>query len=267
MSPLFDAHNHLHHRAFEADLDKIVQAMQRAGVERCVVNGTCENDWSRVAGLADRFPEFVQPSFGLHPWKISERSDKWDTVLADFLDRYPQAGIGECGLDRWKEPYDLDDQIRVFRTQIALAQDGDRPLSVHCLEAWGATKECLKEADLPKRGFLLHSYGGSREMVREFADLDAYFSFSGYFLTPRKEGTREAFRAVPSDRLLVETDAPEMLPPEEVIDHPLRNADGSSLNHPANLAAITDGLAQALECDVASLRERLATNFARFFGA
>ncbi len=266
MRPLFDAHNHLQDPRFAPVLDEIVPAMQQAGVERCVVNGTGEDDWPRVAELAQRYPGFVQPSFGLHPWKASTRSAGWLQVLTARLEACPSPALGECGLDGWIENYDLEDQRAVFLAQLELAAARDLPLSIHCLKAWGPLLDCLRTTPRPARGFLLHSYGGSRQLVSELVSLGAYFSFSGSFLRPNRHSGREAFQAVPLDRLLVETDAPDMLPPPEQRLHPLLGSDGKSLNHPANLPAIAANLAEIREESPTPLVRQLEDNFRRFFG-
>lgn len=266
MRPFFDAHNHLQDPRLAPFLDEIVSTMQDAGIERCVVNGTCEEDWPHVAALAERFPGFVQPSFGLHPWKAESRSPHWQDALTGYLSRFPDACLGECGLDRWKKPFDFSAQKEVFLAQVDLAAARDLPLSLHCLNAWGPLRDCLVSRPRPERGFLLHSYGGSREMVPEFSSLGAYFSFSGYFLHSRKGAVREAFRDVPPERLLVETDAPDMLPPAESIIHPLATTDGTPLNHPANLPGIVTGLASLRGLAPGLLSAQLADNFRQFFG-
>jgi TatD DNase family protein len=127
--------------------------------------------------------------------------------------------------------------------------------------------ELLRNEPLPSCGFLLHSYGGSAELVEPLARLGAYFSFSGYFAHPRKERQREVFRTVPADRLLIETDAPDQLPPEPWIRHPLTGQDGKPLNHPANLQAVYEFAAKCLKQPVDDLAGRVETNFKRLFGS
>ena len=102
----------------------------------------------------------------------------------------------------------------------------------------------------------MHSYGGSIEFARQLLDLGAYFSFSGYFLQPRKTAVVEVFKELPKDRILIETDAPDMAPPDEVVSHPL--ADG--LNHPANLPAIGAALAEELGMEATELAELTTKN-------
>lgn len=265
--PSCDAHNHLQDHRFAPLLESVIAELQEAGVERCVVNGTCEGDWPRVAALARAHPDLVVPSFGLHPWLAAGRSPAWLETLGALLDRFPGAGIGECGLDRWMRGYDLNDQLGVFLSQLSLAAERERPISIHCLQAWGPLLECLGNHPRPKRGFLLHSYGGSAELVPQLAKLGAWFSFSGHFLHPRKAKTREAFRHVPADRLLVETDAPDMALPKGARSYKLKDPAGAPLNHPGNLPAVIAGLATVLDTEPGELRARTVANFNTFFGS
>ena len=266
MSPLVDAHNHLQDGRLRPHLAEIVPAMREAGVARCVVNGTCESDWPDVLELAARYPDVVQPSLGLHPWKIDSRSDRWATQLQAHIESGVSIFLGECGLDRWMKKPDLPAQEEVFLFHLSLATKHNLPLSIHCLQAWGALLDLLRANPRPERGFLLHSYGGSRELVPELVRLGAYFSFSGHFLHERKEKVRDAFRAVPPERLLAETDAPDMKPPPRLREIPLEDEDRAPLNHPANLVQIVSGLAQVLGSDDTDLRDLLAGNSQRFFG-
>ena len=256
--PLIDAHNHL--QQFP-DVSVVVDEMRRAGITRCVVNGTSEADWPQVAELARHDPDLVVPAFGLHPWFAHRRSDHWMQALVGYLDEFPQAAIGECGLDGWVNELDITTQRAVFLPQIALARQRGRPLTVHALKAWQALADAFRDEPPPQSGFLLHSFGGNREIARQFAKLGAHFSFSGYFLHARKSKVLDAYRNLPPDRLLLETDAPEMHPPDACITHPRH--DGK--NHPANLIVIAHALAVQLDESPASLMARCQRNARRFF--
>lgn len=261
---LLDAHNHLHDARLAPHHATILPELARLGIHRAVVNGTREADWPAVAGLA-REHSFVVPSFGLHPWYVAARTPDWLAVLRAQLDAHPHAGVGEIGLDRWIEGHDDAAQAEVFRAQLALAAELDRPATIHCLRAWGALEEALRQQPLP-RGFLIHAYGGSAEMAREFAARGGYFSFNAYFLHERKTAPREVFRHLPADRLLVETDAPAMLPPDGPNAYPLRDAAGEPLNHPANLVLAYAALAELRGVPVGTLAAQVQENFARLFG-
>lgn len=276
-----DAHNHLQDARFAGTQPALLAACAEAGVSRMVVNGTCESDWPAVLEL-DRRSSLVLPSFGLHPWYVHERTSDWQAALVRHLDAVPSA-IGEIGLDRWildrpanwavalggrpsGAPAALAEQEEVFLWQLHLAAERNLPASIHCLQAWGRLHELLREHPRPARGFLLHSFGGPVEMVPALARLGAYFSFPGYFAHERKARQRETFRHIPLDRLLLETDAPDQLPPAALISHPLAEATtGKPSNHPANLPAIYGFLADFLGESEACLVARVAENFHRLF--
>lgn len=254
-----DAHNHLHDARL-GDPTPVIAAMREAGVARCVVNATSEADWPQVEALAHAHPDFVLPAFGIHPWKAHTVAEGWHTRLRELLERHPHASLGECGLDRWIDSPGLDVQAPVFDAQIRLARELDRPLIIHCLKAWQALFDAFDREAPPKR-FLLHSFNGSIETARRLLPLGAYFSFSGYFLHDRKAAVVETFRQLPPDRVLLETDAPDMLPPAGQIRWPLPG----DANHPANLPAIAEAYAVRIGCDLEALSARNEENFASFF--
>ena len=161
----------------------------------------------------------------------------------------------------------LAEQEDVFVWQLRLAAKLNLPVSIHCIQAWGPLLNILEREQRPKCGFLLHSYGGPREMIAAFAKLGAYFSLPGYFAHERKHRQREAFLAVPSDRLLLETDAPDQLLPDARNRHPLADVrTGRSLNHPANLVGVYEFAAGLFREPVEKLAARVAENFFRLFG-
>jgi TatD DNase family protein len=262
--PLFDAHNHLHDARLLPWRAEILAGLPSLGVRGAVVNGTREDDWAGVASLAAETP-WVIPSFGLHPWHVNARSAAWRESLLSFLDAHPGAGVGEIGLDRWIEGHDPVAQAECFRSQLALATQRNLAATIHCIRAWGALWDIIREGATPARGFLLHAYGGPAEMVQGFLAHDAYFSFSPSFLHERKSARREIFKHLPADRLLVETDAPDLAPPPERNPRPLSGADGKVLNHPGNLLVAYDALAEIRGVTREEFVATVADNFARFF--
>ncbi len=258
MSCWTDSHNHLQDPRL-GDAAPVIAAMRAAGVTRCVVNATCEADWPAVEALALAHPDFVSTAFGIHPWKAHTAADGWSVRLTCLLEKHPHASIGECGLDQWVSSPPMEIQRPVFMAQLELAREMRRPVTIHCLKAWGPLLEALAECPPPR--FLMHSFGGSIETARRLLPLGACFSFSGHFLHPRKAAVLEVFRQLPRDRILLETDAPDMLPPDEIISHPLPE----KLNHPANLPAIGRALAAALGMEAEELAALTRANTAAMF--
>lgn len=263
--PLVDAHNHLHDDRLAPHFDAIVNALRNVGVEHMVVNGSCEEDWPQVLDLARRVPG-VLPSFGYHPWYVRERTARWQEKLIRFLDEIPSA-IGEVGLDKWIRDHDLADQEEVFVFQLRLAAERNLPVSIHCLQAWGRLLEILKREPRPHCGIVLHSFGGPKEMIGQLAELGAYFSLPGYFAHERKERQRDAFKHIPRERLLIETDAPDQCLPDSRVEFPLPEGSNSKpLNHPGNLRAVYEFAAELLGESIDDLSARVKTNFERVFG-
>ncbi len=261
----FDAHNHLQDGRLDPSRDGVTSEISRIPVTEMVVNGTHEGDWPRVAELARRFP-WVRPSFGVHPWYLERVTAEWKVTLERYLTEFPSA-VGEIGIDRWMKEPDVALQERIFLEQLELARVRTLPVSIHCIKAWGRLLELLTTAQIPQRGFLLHSYGGSVELIKPFADLGAYFSCSGYFLADRKRAQLETFKHVPADRLLLETDAPDQLLPDSADRYALKSVEGRRLNHPANIVSIYESVAAALEIGIEQLAHQLELNFRALFGS
>ena len=262
----YDAHNHLHDDRFAGRQADLVAASRAVGVARMVVNGYCESDWPQVAALARKFPDLVVPSFGCHPWYVGGRTPRWREKLVEFLDATPGAVVGEIGLDRWKPGLSYDGQEEVFIAQLRLATERNLTASIHCLQTWGRLWEVLRATPRPARGFVLHSYGGPAEMVPPLTKLGARFSFPGYFMHERKTRQREAFKLVPADRLLIETDAPDQLLPDAANAHPLTDAHTAKpLNHPANLPVVYQFLADLRGVPLTELAGQVEENFRRLF--
>lgn len=280
MISLYDAHNHCHDAWLAPHRGRVFADLASVGVGRAVVNGTCETDWPDVTALAREFP-LVLPSYGLHPWDVGNRTPEWQEKLVAAVDADPRAAVGEIGLDRWildrARPDDprlaglrrapLAEQLETFRWQLELAAERNLPASIHCLEAFGPLLDGLRTVRLPARGFLLHAYNGPAEMVKNFANIGAFFSFNGAFLEPRKSRLRDLYAALPADRLLVETDAPAMRLPASHEKYPPLPAEGGALaNHPANLAATYAALAALRGVAVELLAAQVEDNFLRLFG-
>jgi len=266
----YDAHNHLQDDRFNGRQSDLLRDCATAGVAAMVVNGSCEADWPHVLALAGRAIEpaaiRIIPSFGYHPWYIHERTEDWLEKLALLLAAISGVAVGEVGLDRWKPGLSYNGQEEVFIAQLRLAAERNLPVSIHCLQAWGRMFEILRTEPRPTRGFLLHSYGGPKEMVKPLADLGAYFSLPGYYAHERKERQRETFRHIPRERLLIETDAPDQSLPDARNRFPFADATGKPLNHPANLRGVYEFAAELFEEPVASLVVRVEENFLRLFG-
>lgn len=294
MIKLFDSHCHLQDPKISNVVPKLIKKAFDTGVIHFAVNGLSEKDWHLVKEMSDNYPSIV-PNFGLHPWYISERTPVWLNTLKEFLDATPSAAVGEIGLDKGSigKQIDFTDQVEVFRQQLQLAKELKRPASVHCVRAFGDLLEILKSIGPFPAGVVLHSYLGSAEMVPEFSRLGAYFSFSGFLMSMKESKAKKMLKSIPSERILLETDAPDARPksvnPDSLfsIDREASNPKGisgddnvsssnnagkeasplpeESLNHPANIHHVLAYVAHLLEMEEKELAETSYQNAVRLF--
>lgn len=255
---MIDAHLHLQYCLDPNSPGEVLNQLRFLGVKLLMVNGTSPEDWGHVRKLAKEIPEVI-PSFGLHPWKVDEVSSDWESLLRDLLERHPNACVGEVGLDRWMKGHDLPKQTDIFLRQLALASEWKRPASVHCLRAWGRLLDCIDDSCFDQ-AFLLHSYGGPSEMVEPWVNRGAYFSISGYFFRKDKTEKLKVFETVPEDRILLETDAPDM----PFGDDYVRYRHAGIQNHPANIEVVYERFAEWLGKPLEAVTAQVEANFYQF---
>jgi len=205
---LHDAHVHL--QSFpEAMLAQVMARARAAGVVRFGCCGTSPADWDRVIEIAKSEPG-VEPSCGLHPWHAADSATPGDWLerLEALLAAHPGLGVGEIGLDALRP--DPKAQMRVFSAQLALAAREGRGVALHVVRAHGEMIGALKSYARQLPRLLLHAASCSPEIWREYERLGACASIGPAVLNPRATRVRELARIVPEDRLLFETDAPDM---------------------------------------------------------
>ena len=201
-----DAHSHLLNIA-QKELDTALNVRFNSGMLECFVNATSTADWNSIACLVDRYPASIIPFFGIHPWFAD------DITIADIqsLSKYvckTRCGIGEIGLDKTRVMVDYSKQIEVFRSQLEVACTYSKPVSVHSVKAQQDCLSILKEfTGLPQ--FMVHSFYGSTQMVKEVLNLGGYISLSFSIFKMGREKLQKLVDYIPLKSLLLETDSPD----------------------------------------------------------
>lgn len=224
-----DAHCHLHDPRIISDTPGIVQRAQAAGVTHMVTCATMEENFEATAMLARQYPAVV-PCYGIHPWFLDSLTSRWRQVLGDRVAAEP-CGIGETGLDFMDRHADRDRQLAVFDFHLSLARDLARPINIHIRKAWDPFVRMLKKTGPLKTPGLVHSFSGSAELVQVLVRYNLYISFSGSVTRPGAKKVVKALKAVSRDRILLETDTPDIYPS-------VPDPDPHGLNEPKNLPAI-----------------------------
>ena len=257
---LFDAHCHLQDERLASDVESVWTRARDAGVAGLICCGTEEGDWPAVERLCGAIPEAI-PAFGLHPWRARGRSGGWLDALRSFLGRNPAALVGEIGLDHALTERNDEEQWEVCLAQWRLAKELQRPVCLHCRRAWERLLAAVREIAPLSHPFLIHSYSGSSELIPALSDAGAYFSFSGAITRSGNRRGRAAAAAVPLERLLAETDAPDLTPIRDG-----KAPDRAEANEPCNLGYVVRTVAEIRTMDAEGLSERLWENSMEFVG-
>jgi len=245
-----DVHCHLQEFPAGAERDGVLDRAEIFGISRFHVNGTRPEDWAAVAELAG-LPS-VSPHFGLHPW-FAERADDWQSPLRAQLLRFPDAGLGEIGLDRKLTNTPYEAQLAVLNEQLALAGSLRRPCTLHAVgDVWADLLYAVRTHRPP--AVLLHAWGGGTRDLAAWVGCNAFFSFGGALCRePLSRKLADTLRAIPADRLLLETDSPWQ--------HPLGAARRTE---PALLLRVAETAARILQIPLDELRRRTEANVRRW---
>lgn len=207
---LFDTHAHYDAEQFDQDRETVLAGLPARDVS-LVVNPGCDVPTSRTAAELARIWPFLYAAVGYHP----ENCAPYDPAELDVfraLTKEPKVvAIGEIGLDYyWEENPPKEQQLRVFRDQMALAEELDLPVIVHDREAHADSLAVVRE--FPRVRGVFHCFSGSAEMARELVKLGWMVSFTGVLTYKNARRAIEAAQAVPIDRIMIETDSPYMAP-------------------------------------------------------
>lgn len=250
---LIDTHCHLQDKRLIAHADDILRRASDADVNVLVCCGCREDDWEDVVTLAQK-SDCIIPALGLHPWWAGKRSSSWKDRLEWYLEQFPKMAVGEIGLDYAVDGYDKDEQIELFTEQMNIALRYDRPVSIHCRKAWGSLIAFFRQYPETGGKAIIHSYGGSIELIDELRKFGVMFSFSGSVTFPNNRRGRKAAAAVPEEHLLLETDSPDIPP-----------YGSTGENEPANLKTVAQTVAELRGISVARLASVTSVNASNRF--
>ena len=208
---IIDSHAHITEESLKADAPRIIADMRKDGLCGIIEVG-CDYATSRDALEIAENNDGVYALVGTHPEFAAEYGDKEREFYLKAAKSPKVVGIGEIGLDYYYETPEREIQKRAFVAQLELADAAKLPVSLHIRDAYGDLLTILRDnRRYLGHGMLMHCYCGSKEFVRELALFDSYFAFGGV-VTFKNAKKDDILRAVPKDRLIVETDCPYMTP-------------------------------------------------------
>lgn len=251
---LFDTHAHFDDERFDADRDAMLEQMKDFGVTNITNIASSMASSRRSVELAEKY-DFVYASVGVHP---SETENLTETDMEELrrLARHPKVrAIGEIGLD-YHYPDDVapDIQKKWFIRQLDLAQELNMPVIIHDRDSKGDSLEILKKMKISNG--VVHCFSGSAETAREIIKLGMMISFTGVLTFKNARRAIEACAAVPTDRLMIETDCPYMAP------EPHRG----ERNHSGYVRYVAEKMAEIKGISYEEMVDITDRNAKRFFG-
>jgi TatD DNase family protein len=250
---MFDSHVHFDADVFRSDLDGTAQRSREAGVTGAV-NPAIHLESSRAVREIHRCHPWILPALGFHPLYL----DPWEAPPVEELERLAESGgyaaVGEVGLDFWHGRQDEERQRHFLEAQARLAQRRGLPLLLHVRKGFYDAFAVLREAGFTGPG-VCHAFSGSRDMAQLALDRGFYLSVCATVTYPSKERLREVLRWVPRERLLVETDAPDIPPWTR----------RGEVHRPWDLPVTVAGLAETLGLQPEAVAELTQENAFRLF--
>ena len=249
----------LAHDSFDDDREAVIERAAAAGVTRLVLTGSSEQSNADALEIARRFPGRLFSTAGVHPHHASEYSARVHQSIRDLLDEPEVVAVGECGLDYFRNFSPQADQRDAFEKQLSLAVESGLPVFLHQRDAHAEFIEILKPV-LPKLSrAVAHCFTGSEAELREMLDLDLYVGITGWICDERRgRHLQDIVGLIPDNRLMIETDAPYLLP------RSLRPKPKSRRNEPAYLAEVLRVVARSRgqsEAHVAIVTTQTADEF------
>ncbi|MBV8069152.1 MAG: TatD family hydrolase [Acidobacteriaceae bacterium] len=253
---LVDSHCHLDDAQFEADRDQVIERARAGGLKYVLTIGTGQGppDLSPAIRIAEEHA-FVLATVGVHPNDAAKVDSGTFRNLEQLLLHQKVRAVGEIGLDyHWGVPKEL--QLPAFERQLEIAAEAKMPVVIHTRDAWQDTIRVLRErwarSGLP---CVMHCFTGTADQARECLDMGFYLAFGGVSTFPKASEIREAARITPSDRLLLETDAPYLAP----VPHRGRR------NEPVYVTFTAQIIAKARSSTVEELAAQTTANFEHVF--
>ncbi len=253
---LIDTHVHINFEVFQPDLSLLQDRWREAGVVHLVHSCVEPSEFSQIQSLADRFPE-MSFAIGLHPLD----AHKWTDDTAEQILTLAQSdgrvvAIGEMGLDFYKADNQAW-QVQVFRAQLEIAYQLNKPVIIHCRDAAAQLRAILQSYEQEGKTIkgVMHCWSGNPEETQWFLDLGLYISFSGIVTFKKAEAVHESAKIVPLERLLIETDCPFLSPVP----------NRGKRNEPAYVRYVAEALAQLREISLEDLANATTQNALQLF--
>lgn len=258
---LIDIGANLTHDSFDAYRETVIETAVAAGVAHMVVTGSSVGCSQKAAALAANMPDTLSATAGIHPHHASEFNAEAESAIAELLALPQVVAVGETGLDYFRNFSPRPAQVFSFEQHMALAAKTGLPMFLHQRDAHADFLPMLKAHRDALGPVVVHCFTDTREALFDYLDLDCHIGITGWICDERRgRELQEIVHNIPDDRLLVETDAPYLLPRD------LDPKPASRRNEPGYLPHVVKAIARHRRQDWRHVARISTENARRFFG-
>ena len=257
---LIDIGANLAHDSFDDDRDEVLQRASDAGVRRLIVTGSSDDSNRAALALAKRYAGRLFSTAGVHPHHASGYSSASDELIRELAAADQCVAIGECGLDYFRNFSPREAQLSAFEAQLDIAADTGLPVFLHQRDAHDDFVEVLEPKLSKLSRAVAHCFTGEGESLREYLGLGLYIGITGWICDERRgQHLKDIVDVIPDDRLMLETDAPYLLP------RTIKPRPKTRRNEPMHLSEILRVVAEARGQSEAHVARVTTANAKRFF--
>ncbi len=250
----------LTHSAFRHDLPQVLQAAMEVGVSRLIVTGTDDEGNRQAQALVQQYPGQLFATAGVHPHHAGDYTDASDSLIRELAKTGRIVAIGECGLDYNRNYSPHPAQRETFEKQLRIAAEHQIPIFAHMRDAYDEFAVILKDYRAHLSAVVAHCFTGEAHELEGLLGLDCYIGLTGWICDERRGYHLHGYiHRIPADRLMIETDAPYLLPRD------LHARPRDRRNVPAYLPHIAQVIASILNKPVEQLAEETTATAHRFF--
>ena len=257
---LIDSHCHLDFEVFDNDRSEVLQRAKDNNISDIVIPGTEKIFWDRIKQLCENQPH-LHACYGLHPYWVNNKNTQDIHALDTYIESNCPVALGECGLDFNRNFSTRENQLRAFEAQLELAAQLGMPAFLHQRDAHHDFVAILKNAGAQLKNVVAHCFTGTAAEVNDYLELGLSIGVTGWICDERR-GTdlQQAVKEIPLDRIMLETDAPYLLP-RDLLGKPVKK----SRNEPCFLPHIARSVAKQMKLDEPQLISVANKNSRAFF--
>jgi TatD DNase family protein len=258
--PLIDIGANLTHESFTSDLIGVMQRAQHANVQHCVITGSDMQESSRAIALAKQHPQHFTATAGIHPHYATEYNADTHEQLRELIADPIVRAVGETGLDYFRDISPRQQQQESFAAHLELARQSGKPMFLHQRDAHEAFVAMLREHRDALGALVVHCFTDSRAALHDYLDLDCYIGITGWICDERRGADLlEYVSDIPTNRLMIETDAPYLLP------RTIKPKPKTRRNEPCTLPEVLRIVAAARTTTPTDIANATTANAMRFF--